>query len=677
MSYNGFDYGQEQMDPAMLEAMLYAMMSGDPAFDDVNAPAFDQGQMNAMWGMVPDVQPGTGKPLTVANQTSALNANRTALFDTAMAGFGGADAFAADAFTPSVSTEVVQSPELQTIYGYLRSPDSLEGLIASELMAGGTSATAVRKMRQLLVDPNVDPTLKENLLLELQPLRDIDNQPMEMTPDGANVDWEDATTYARSIAEQWAGIPAIGPTAPQFDPETQSWTTGGEMSWGVDDKGAPVMIKTTTTPTGPMKKYDTLGLPYPTDEYAAEDFMDPETVAMRDLLGQMEQPVAQAKAAWMDPSLAPSNWEQTGPAGVPAAPGWGGPGAQGSAQPAPSGVPSAGSLLDIMGQNPSGDTGGFLNSLLRQGLYDIATGNEGEGQPGGGPREGAVNDVIANTGTLGGAELADVILQNPSGDTGGFWNSFTRQGLVDILTGNEGSGGQPSGPDYPAGDPASYEEFLVQQGGALAPGQRDYAYGDWNQEPAPQPGAPNNLAGAFQSLIQAGQPAPQISNAMLAQILGGGQQLTPQTPARQPGGPGFQQEPGYQQGAGQQARQPGGASYREAVETGEGRAARRREDEQQAQVLGGSTDRTGKRVRPTRTPEQARRYRQAFNEWDLATDERQRMIGQAHTYQSGQALGQAWKLQQQGVRPLDQVLMARRLMLMGAGMPSSGYIPGT
>ena len=66
-----------------------------------------------------------------------------------------------------------------------------------------------------------------------------------------------------------------------------------------------------------------------------------------------------------------------------------------------------------------------------------------------------------------------------------------------------------------------------------------------------------------------------------------------------------------------------------------------------------------------------------FEAWDQATDEQQRAKQQAYSFEAGQAAGQAWKLRAQGVRPLDQVLMARRLTLMGAGMPSSGYLPGT
>jgi hypothetical protein len=655
-----------QGDPMMEQYLM--MMMGDPAYADVNAPTFDQGQLQALMGMVPDFQPN-GRPLTVSNQTSALNANRSALFDTLFAGFGGPDAFSAEAFAPTTTTEVVQSPELQTIYGYLRAPESLEGRIALELMEGGTPATAVRKMRQLLAEPNVDPALKEQLLLELPPRRDEFNQPMEMLPDGSNVNWDigedSVTSYARSIGEQWAGIPLLGPTSPTFDPVTQTWSGGGERAWSTDETGAPIMIETRTTESPAAQKFTNAGLPSPFDEYTAEDFMDPNQVAMQQALAEMDQPVAQAKAAWMDPSLAPTNAPPQGPATQPAAAGWGGPGAQAPAAPRSNEALWEESLLDVMGQNPTGDTGGWLNSLTRQGMWDIITGNEGAGQPGGGPRSDVAEATARNTATLGGDALANVMLQNPSGDTGGWWNSFTRQGIVDILTGNEGGGGgsnQPPSPDdYAAGDPATYAEFLANQ-----PTPPRYGAGNpWAEIPPPewQGAAPNALAGAFQSLTDQGLPPYAQAGAQ---------------PANQPGGPAYMEQfaaglPAYAQPGAMPANQPGGPAYMQAIETGERRA---QEDEQRASVLS-SGDRTGKRKRPTRTGEQARQYRQAFEAWDAATDQQQALRFGSRNFQSGQAMAQARNLQDQGVRPLQQALMARRLMLMGAGMPNSGYIPGT
>ena len=93
----------------------------------------DMGQVQSLYGLVPDFQP-SGKPLTVANQTGAMNAWRSTLFDPAMAGFGGAEAFAADAFVPTTTTKMVQSPELQQSTAICVNPTSVEGIIAAELM---------------------------------------------------------------------------------------------------------------------------------------------------------------------------------------------------------------------------------------------------------------------------------------------------------------------------------------------------------------------------------------------------------------------------------------------------------------------------------------------------------------------------------------------------------------
>ena len=72
---------------------------------------------------------------------------------------------------------------------------------------------------------------------------------------------------------------------------------------------------------------------------------------------------------------------------------------------------------------------------------------------------------------------------------------------------------------------------------------------------------------------------------------------------------------------------------------------------------------------------QRRAYDNAFAEWDRATDEYQRQKMAAHNYATGQALGQAMRMQAQGVTPYQQQVMARRLALSGMGMPT-GYLPG-
>ena len=944
-------YGEEYdptMDPyanmAMgdpMQAAQFAYMGGDPMFGDVNAPAFDMGQMQAMANMVPDYQL-SGKPLTASNQTSVLNAYRSAMFDPQFMGFGGQDAFIAEAFAPQTTVTAVDSP----INDYLRSPTSVEGLIANELLEGGTPSTALRKLRQLLADEATDPALKEQLLMELPAVRDINGLPMEIAPDGTGVDWDgQVRENALRIGEEWAEMPPIGEEGPQYDKDGELISQGGTVDW-VDDPttGVPVLMRSTTTLPVQAQKYLEAGLPSPFDEYTPEDFMAPEQVAMRDEFTASE-PLVQEAMARLLAVPGPSNWEQEGPAGELAG---GGEYRVGGEPSVGTGLNVGTSLADVVTQNPSGDTSGIWNSLRNQGLWDIVTGNEGEGQPGGGP---GLNWDWGNygqtLGTLGGNEVANAITQNPSGDTSGVWGSLARQGLWDLITGNEagdedggrrgleGGGTFPDNASLIGGGPGRSAMRLTPEVRALLAQRRADYQGD---EPVPPGssltdliGAPGGLPGASAAAAQpppsigdwltstlggadggmsgypsatgppasetapwgttppppnrdqwmlnptqgatppAATPPPEMVGDWLTQLLGGGgpstptpspdrnqwmlnptqgatpppvapppqmigdwltntldvgggpppasddqwwlnptQGATPLTPGPAQsdtvgnwltqllggggGGPppasddqwwlnptqgatpsddggtfGYPSATGPPQsdtapwnpstvGAALQyllpggqaldpnrggpptgaiqgilpgneqrttARQPGepaesqpraltnamiasiiggnraptapapagsignwltdtlggggGAAPTQArapIETGE--RPRQSESERTGEaVLGGTTNRTGRRVRPTRTGEQARQYRQAFDEWDLLTDQRQQLRQQSHNFESGQAMGRAAKLRRQGVTPLSQVLMARRLVAMSAGMPSSGYLPGT
>ena len=758
-AYDNSMLNMSQGDPMTM--MMLQMLMGGQGFEDLNAPAFNPAQLQSMVGMVPDYQP-SGKPLTVSNQTSALNAYSNLLFDPAMMAFGGSDPYAPDAFAPTATTEVVQSPELRTIYGYLRDPMSVEGMIATELMEGGTPLGAIGKIRQFLAKETEDPgelELKNRLVMELPPTLDINNQPMEITPDGKGVNWLQAQDIARSIGEEYAGVPSIGPTGPQYDPETGAMVSqGGELSWSTDETGAPVMVRTQQNVSPLAEKFHELGLSSPDEEYTAESFMTPEQIDLQGQFSAMEGPVAEAMQRWQDaqgvyqqavrdginrPEILPQAAVQTQPE-VPEI-----PQDYGNA-----------SLIDLMTENPTGDTSGFWNSAWRQGLWDVLSGNEGEGQPGGGPGFD-LGAAAETTGTLGGNLVADAMLQNPSGDTSGVVDSLWRQGLWDIITGNEGGGDQAapyaSLGQLGGGGPAF--DMLLARGNGQPPGPLDdFGGGEFpvnltpggylaagNQRPGPPQGlAPGNvlsgagMGGYVNQLPPYARPGatPSISAPDMLQLQAQAQQMGPPAPAgptpnpyvggmsgspfgvglpppnpvgppQQPAynplsqnlpipnpyvgslsgnpfGAGMpspnQQLPPYAQPGAQPARAPGGPAYIEEMETGERRRDEQAEqdeiDRQRASVLS-SGDRTGKRRRNTATGEQARNKYQAFRDWDLLTDQQMALKQQAHTYDTGYAMGMARSLRQQGVTPLQQQLMARRLVLMGQGMPSSGYMPGT
>jgi hypothetical protein len=64
--------------------------------------------------------------------------------------------------------------------------------------------------------------------------------------------------------------------------------------------------------------------------------------------------------------------------------------------------------------------------------------------------------------------------------------------------------------------------------------------------------------------------------------------------------------------------------------------------------------------------------RKEFHDAWLAYQEQKQA---AHNYETGVAIGQALRMQAQGITPYIQQVMARRLALSGAGMPT-GSLPG-
>ena len=316
-------------DPAMQEALLAIMLNQDPNYLNATMPTFDMGQVQAGAGLVPQYQP-SGEPLTVAQQNTAFNAQRSSLHDTALIGaLAGPQAFAANAFDPIVTSSIRQDPALQQVYGYLRSPTSVEGIITQELMNGGTPSTAARNLRQIFTktdeevaamfaeydaifgrQPSVTvadvPRIRENLLMELPPQRDPNGNPMPITPEGGGVDWNFTDDYsvqatAESINELNAQIPRVGPSGPQYDRNGIQISAGGELQWGVDETGAPVLVETTSTPSEASQTFIDLGLPSPAEQYTTQDFLSPQLQEEQALYAQDYLPAYRELMARLDP----------------------------------------------------------------------------------------------------------------------------------------------------------------------------------------------------------------------------------------------------------------------------------------------------------------------------------------------------------------------------------------
>ena len=778
-------------DPAMQQALLAIMLNQDPNYMNANMPTFDMGQVQAGAGLVPQYQP-SGDPLTVAQQNTAFNAQRSALFDTGLMGaIAGPQAFAAGTFEPTVTSVIRQEPELQQVYGYLRSPTSVEGIITQELMNGGSPASAARNLRQIFTktdeevaamfaeydaifgrQPSVTvedvPRIRENLLLELPQREGMEGAPPPPVT-VENVNWDQGefsvAGQARGINELNAQIPRVGPSGPQYDPRTGvQISAGGDLQWGVDETGAPVLVETTSTPSEAAQTFLDVGLPSPADEYTTEDFLSPQLQeeqalyqsdylpAYRELMARLD-PFAESPFGEITPEM------RTAATPLPIAPANGMPPRDAGVTPEEMAMvdqvrgnalnpqpvydplssisdpqviaPLADQLIaeghDLPPHwtyeiNPDGSigdplppeylpggSGGGLYPELRQPLPEFAdrfTGEEPPPEPVDWttdlPTPGELNrltaapyDPLSSIQPRGGSgvrsSMEDFLAQGPAGGfptpggpgyTQGAAEQARQPGdlgtpnptvaaMLAQMLASGASAGQPVRPrlDYGSSEGPAYTDYLA----TLPP------YAQPGAEQARQPGGPGT-PGVAQN--------PTVA-AMLAQMLASGAsagtQPRPLPPyaqpgaeqARQPGGPGTPGTRGLGGTAGAPRR--GGLSGTAGtpgtgIVTGEAAPTR----------TASGTGWYGETAPPTRqelyeqqgeileNQASQRRQQQRHEAVFAKREEDKRLYGEEY----GKAWGTAYALRQQGVRPIDQALMARRLALMAAGQPA-GRIPGT
>ena len=247
---------------------MIAYMLGLPPYDTGMGPVFNQAQLGGMMAYPPT-------DATYSQQANLLDDYTNLMFDAPFIGQAGAQAFAPGAFDPTISQEPVDSPNFQSFTGYLRNEATFEGAIASEIVNGGSAASAIGRLRQMY-DDNPDAPELQQLVGLLEPLG-----PGEFDPEGRPSDafnWDTATNMALRIQDTYLTMPATERALlPQvIDPSLAGQTIpteDGELSVGVGPDGTPMIMRTTVTPSELGGKYAELGLSPPTQQYTYQDFL--------------------------------------------------------------------------------------------------------------------------------------------------------------------------------------------------------------------------------------------------------------------------------------------------------------------------------------------------------------------------------------------------------------------
>ena len=239
-------------------------------------PGMTPEMLAAMQGFVPQTDL-EGDPLSINQQMSVLNSGYgNLMFDMPFIGLAGPGAFSPQAFTPMVTQEPVDSPMFSAFSQYLNDDTTFEGMIAREIIEGGSARTAVQKIRAL-VEANPDDPNTMQLIQMLTPVP-YDAMADPNAPLSSQIDWGQAQDDATRIFEQYHSMPAgersllpqvlgIEPPGGVID------TEDGQLSLGQDGLGNPIIMRTTETMSEPAQKFAELGMSNPADVYEATDFL--------------------------------------------------------------------------------------------------------------------------------------------------------------------------------------------------------------------------------------------------------------------------------------------------------------------------------------------------------------------------------------------------------------------
>jgi hypothetical protein len=194
--------------------------------------------------------------------------------DSSAAALAGPSAYNRNAFRPTSTYSIVDTPGYQQLMAYAaRGTNTPEGFIAQEIMSGGTASSAIAALQQNYTRAAADGTLDapENAVLRAIPMGAPDQFDGTVTPD-----WGGLTQRMTDVEQAYMTDPSSGGGGQYFDPETGEMIDIGQRRTIIGPDGQPVLVDVETEPSEQSQWFTDQGLSQPSEQYTPGDLLPPE-----------------------------------------------------------------------------------------------------------------------------------------------------------------------------------------------------------------------------------------------------------------------------------------------------------------------------------------------------------------------------------------------------------------
>lgn len=194
--------------------------------------------------------------------------------DSSAAALAGPSAYNRDAFRPTSTYSIVDTPGYQQLMAYAaRGTNTPEGFIAQEIMSGGTASSAIAALQQNYTRAAADGTLDapENAVLRAIPMGVPDQFDGTITPD-----WGGLTQRMTDVEQAYMTDPSASPGGGYLDPETGEMIDIGQRRTIIGPDGRPTLVDVETEPSEQSQWFTDQGLSQPSEQYTPGDLLPPE-----------------------------------------------------------------------------------------------------------------------------------------------------------------------------------------------------------------------------------------------------------------------------------------------------------------------------------------------------------------------------------------------------------------
>ena len=276
------DWGRP--DPMNRAMMQFSLGQGPYANQSPYAPSFTP-QQYALFGQnVPQDPDQLDYEKDAMNYIQDVNAEMFSPENMFLAGAAGLDP---TAFEDIVSYEQVQRPgydflsrQIQTAVdpqtGAPMPQTTWSGMVAEEILNGGSANSAYAKARQIIAAHEeagtIDDPMYQQLKFSLPVWKD------EFSGEDT-VDWKAALDDATAWEQSYAEDPRPGPQGAIYSDEGEMVSPGGNLMLQRDAQGNEILVAEQREQSPVSELFAEYGLPSPYDKYEAADFMGPDWAA--------------------------------------------------------------------------------------------------------------------------------------------------------------------------------------------------------------------------------------------------------------------------------------------------------------------------------------------------------------------------------------------------------------